>query len=184
MQKIPTLFLRDPDVNFRYVWCETHPDCQWVIDGEGAPTRKLDGTCVLLRGDRVFKRREVKRGKPEPDGFELVETDAATGKSVGWVEVGDGPDDKWHREAVSNMIGLIEDGTYELCGPKVQGNPEGYPVHTLVRHGAIGLDDVPRSFRALSGWLHDRLYEGVVWHHPDGRMAKIKKKDFPAVESA
>ncbi len=179
MKKIPTLFIRDPATNLRHVSREVHPDCQWVIDGEGGPTRKLDGTCVLIRGLSVFKRREVKAGKAPPDGFELIETDPKTGNRVGWVAVGDGPEDKWHREALQNLDALLPGGTYELCGPKVQGNPEGYPEHTLRRHGSIGLDDVPRSFRALSRWLHDRPYEGVVWHHQDGRMAKIKKKDFP-----
>lgn len=180
MKKIPTLFLRDHETNLRYVSREVHPDCQWVIDGEGTATRKHDGTCVLLRSYGVFKRREVKRGKPEPAGFELVETDVTTGKRVGWIEVGDAPEDKWHREAVRNQVGLIEDGTYELCGPKIQGNPEGHPSHILIRHGAVPLIQAPRSFDALREWLHAHPYEGVVWHHPDGRMAKIKKKDFPA----
>jgi hypothetical protein len=29
------------------------------------------------------------------------------------------------------------------------------------------------------GWEAAK-YEGVVWHHPDGRMAKIKRRDFPS----
>ncbi|GAA0391384.1 hypothetical protein GCM10009530_48340 [Microbispora corallina] len=28
----------------------------------------------------------------------------------------------------------------------------------------------------LRGWGH----EGLVWHHPDGRMAKIEARDFPS----
>lgn len=27
-------------------------------------------------------------------------------------------------------------------------------------------------------WLADEGVEGVVWHHPDGRMAKLKGRDF------
>jgi len=27
-------------------------------------------------------------------------------------------------------------------------------------------------------WLKGRDIEGLVFHHPDGRMAKIKKRDF------
>jgi hypothetical protein len=113
----------------------------------------------------------------------LVETDDTTGKRVGWVTVSGGPEDKWHREALQNdrekHSEILADGTYELCGPKVQGNPEDYSEHTLIRHGSIKLDEVPRTFDTVSWWLHDHSYEGVVWHHPDGRMAKIKKKDFP-----
>lgn len=71
-----------------------------------------------------------------------------------------------------------EDGTYELCGPKVQGNPLNLPRHTLIRHGSTELPDVPRDFDGLKAFLKDFPHEGVVWHHPDGRMVKIKRKDF------
>lgn len=39
-------------------------------------------------------------------------------------------------------------------------------------------NDVPIEFEALKTWLTDKDIEGIVWHHPDGRMVKIKKKDF------
>jgi hypothetical protein len=47
-------------------------------------------------------------------------------------------------------------------------------------------DNVPRSFDGLKqflGTLDSRfapgnLAEGIVFHHPDGRRAKIKRKDF------
>jgi hypothetical protein len=72
-----------------------------------------------------------------------------------------------------------EDGTYELCGPKVQGNPEGMDAHVLVPHGKFVLREAPRDFEGLAAWLRENPYEGIVWHHPDGRMAKLKRKDFP-----
>lgn len=49
MKKIPTVFVRDPETNLKHVRDEVHPDCQWVLDGEGVPTRKWDGTCVRVR---------------------------------------------------------------------------------------------------------------------------------------
>ena len=72
----------------------------------------------------------------------------------------------------------LPDGTYELCGPKVQGNPEGFAVHTLVCHGAMMLSDSPRDYAGLRTYLADGRIEGIVWHHSDGRMVKIKAKDF------
>jgi hypothetical protein len=38
---------------------------------------------------------------------------------------------------------------------------------------------VPRDLDGLRGWLlaHPQ-YEGIVWHHPDGRRAKLKHRDF------
>ena len=63
--------------------------------------------------------------------------------------------------------------------PKVQGNVERLERHVLQAHGAAErYDDVPRTFDGLREWLHDRDIEGLVFHHPDGRMAKIKLRDF------
>lgn len=120
-----------------------------------------------------------------PDGFEAVtEIDSTTLKQQGWVPVSDAdPADRWHREAMENhgwsATGPLPDGTYELCGPKVQGNPERLERHTLIPHGASVLFDFPRDFAGIRERLlaWDNV-EGVVWHHPDGRMVKIKRRDF------
>jgi hypothetical protein len=40
------------------------------------------------------------------------------------------------------------------------------------------LPDVPRDFHALGEYLATHAIEGVVWHHDDGRMVKIKGMDF------
>ena len=73
------------------------------------------------------------------------------------------------------------DGTYELVGPKVQGNPENYDAHMLVRHGTVVVLGAPRSYDDLAEFMNDFPHEGIVWHHPDGRMAKIKRRDFPCL---
>ncbi len=176
MRKIPTVFVRDPETNLRHVKNEVTPGCEWVFAGEGDATRKFDGSCCLVRDGKLYKRHEVKPGKTAPSDFETVETDANTGKTVGWVPVGDGPEDKWHREAATPE--LPPDGTYELVGPKVQGNPEGFSMHVLVPHGDEPLPEAPRDYDGLRTWLLAHDYEGIVWHHRDGRMAKLKKKDF------
>lgn len=180
MKKIPTLFKRDPETNLKYVTAEVNPGCEWVLDGEGTPTRKFDGTCCLIRNGVILKRREFKDGKPVPAQFEEEDYDPITGKHFGWVPVD--PDDKGDRWFFEGMNDGWDhpDGTYELCGPKVQGNPEEFDKHVLVRHGAEELLDVPRDFEGLRGWLADSNFEGIVWHHPDGRMAKLKRRDFPA----
>jgi hypothetical protein len=199
MRKIPTLYQRDPETNLRHVMAEVHPDCGWVLDGEGVATYKWDGTAVRIDGHGVmWKRREVKPGKPVPEGFDQEgDADPVTGKLVGWVPCDPGrPEDRWHWEAYdfevkSNDTGHLDTGTYELIGPKVQGNPHHLGWHRLVPHGQQHggvpdlLDDLPTGFAALGKELHviaRRVpgFEGVVWHHPDGRMAKIKVRDFPA----
>ena len=186
VKKIPTMFERDWLGDKSRVIDKIHPGCEWVADGEGVATKKIDGTSCMVRGDKLFKRREYRPGEEHAPDFELADYDQETGKSIGWLPVGDGPEDRWHREAFQ-AIGLddgspaFRDGTYELLGPKIQGNQEGFHIHALVPHSAeeLMLDGyIPRDFNGLRQWLDGKDIEGIVFHHPDGRMAKIKLKDF------
>jgi hypothetical protein len=184
VKKIPTLFKRDPE-DMRYVTREVHPDCQWVLDGEGVPTWKYDGTCVMFDGERWWARREVKPGKQPPANYQPIETDENTGKTVGWEPIEQSAFAKYHAEALTDTDSMISHlgwvvGTYELVGPKVNGNPEHLDVHCLWMHtAATVLDEAPRDFDGLAKYLADFDGEGIVWHHLDGRMAKLKRKDFP-----
>ena len=53
-------------------------------------------------------------------------------------------------------------------------------------------DNVPRSYAGLQGWLEraDSLFspghlaEGIVFHHPDGRRAKIKRRNLFKLSAA
>jgi hypothetical protein len=181
MKKIPTIFLRDFDGNPKYVTREPNPECAWVFAGEGAATRKYDGTCVMLDEDGAWwARREVKPGKTPPPGFVALATDEETGKTVGWEPVEQSSFAKYHAEALGNPHERRSVGTYELIGPKINRNPEVAEEHLLIPHADAQPIDPPRDFDGLAEWLHSRPYEGVVWHHLDGRMAKIKKRDFPA----
>lgn len=181
MKKTVSLFQRNYDGD-RLVRDEIVPGAEWVAAGEGVATRKHDGTCCMVRDGVLFKRYDAKAGKTPPAGFEAAQDDPDpnTGHWPGWLPVGDGPEDKWHREAFVVPPGYwpYPDGTYELCGPRIQGNPEGYSVHALIPHGCEPLHDAPRDFAGLRAYLEGRDIEGIVWHHPDGRMVKIKGKDF------
>lgn len=198
MKKIISLFQRNYDGD-RLVRDEVVPGAEWVLAGEGTPTRKWDGTCVLIEDGQMWKRYEVKKGKTPPPGFRPAnDVDPNTGKQQGWLLVNAAdPADRWHVEAYNRdtirrlavQVGKLwnddadpsdyEDGTYELVGPKIQGNPDGFDTHRLVRHGAEILTDVPRDFNGLRDYLtvYD-LIEGIVWHRENGDMVKIKAKDF------
>ncbi len=144
-------------------------------------TIKIDGSCCMVRDSELYKRREIRPGENTPEGFEEAGRDDETGKIVGWIRVGDGPDDRWHREAATiGSPNFLADGTYELIGPKVQGNPERATHHVLVKHGSLRPDDEPpRDFEGLREWFKDNPHmEGLVFHHPDGRLGKIKLRDF------
>jgi len=179
VNKIPTVFLRDPDDRKRTL-PEVNPACQWVLDGEGTPTRKYDGTCVMLDDAGVWwARREVRPGRTRPDGYRPVMTDEVTGKTVGWEPIAQSAYAKYHAEALEAAPDSLPPGTYELVGPKVNGNPERAAGHELVRHDDAEVFETPRDFAGLREWLlaHPQ-YEGIVWHHPDGRRAKLKYRDF------
>lgn len=174
MKKIISLFARNYQGD-RLVRDEVVAGAEWVVEGEGIATRKHDGTCCMVRSGKLYKRYEVKPGSKTPQLFEPAdEQDPNTGKWQGWVPVGEGPEDRWHLEAFKAQ----PDGTYELCGPKVQGNPEGFERHELVPHGSVAIEDVPRDYEGLKAWFSTHNVEGIVWHHPDGRMVKIKARDF------
>lgn len=182
MQKIISLFKRDYD-GTRQVYNEVVPGAEWVLRGEGVATVKWDGTCCMVTdrdGESVLWRRyDAKHGKTPPPGFmPAQDPDPATGHWPGWVRCRrDNPADRWHFEAYDAGVVPYE-ATYELVGPKVQGNPYGLTHHTLFRHGFNILDNVPRDFDGLRAWFADNPIEGIVWHHPDGRMVKIKRRDF------
>jgi hypothetical protein len=186
MKKIPTALVRDPN-NRAKVLPEIAPGCEWVFAGEGIPTRKYDGTCVMLdeHGD-WWARREIKPGKGAPDGFIEIQYDEITGKTQGWEPMENSSFAKFHAEALTDKEHWKQQGTYELIGPKINGNPDRMISHTLVRHeeaehipdlnGLILSPEtvmkIVRKIGNFPGW------EGVVWHHPDGRMAKLKARDL------
>ena len=185
MQKIPTLFVRNPD-DRAHVLPDITPGCEWVITGEGRPTRKWDGTCTMLDTDgQWWARREVKPGKNIPSGYVIAEHDEATGKLVGWEPMTQSSFVKFHTEALTNS-GVTTPGTYELLGPKINGNPDDFDAHILMPHGwarlseRLDIEAAPRDYNGLRVWLPTRPYEGIVFHHPDGRMVKIKARDFEA----
>jgi len=185
MEKIPTIF--DRGDNFRVV-DKVREGCEWVLAGEGTATEKLDGMNVRLtirKGEcvRVEKRRnpsKIQKKKGIIDGW-YIDADQY------------GPEDKYIYEAVKNTdTSQWPDGEHpcEALGPKIQGNPLGLELHRCVPFNLEipTFDGVPRTYEGLQKLLAEleskfspqHLAEGIVFHHPDGRRAKIKRKDFPA----
>jgi hypothetical protein len=179
MKKTPSLFMRNYDGD-RLVRDEIVPGSEWVVQGEGVATRKWDGTCCMVRDGKLYKRYDAKKGKKPPADFEpAMDPDPITGHWAGWVPVkADDPGSKWHFAAWEAQKGDLTDGTYELCGPHFQGNPERFTFDTFVRHGSYVLPNCPRTFEGIKEFLGRFRQEGIVWHHPDGRMVKIKARDF------
>lgn len=182
MNDIPTIYLRDWTESPRYVTREPNPSCVWVFAGEGTATRQYDGVCVRFDGRRWWARREVK--DTDPPNFLLIEEDAEPGRRVGWEPVMQTGVARWFREALDGSpVGIWTPGTYELCGPQINGNPERFAEHLLISHDDA---DVIKPFALTWDGIRDTVqvlaesegFEGIIWHHPDGRMAKIKARDY------
>jgi hypothetical protein len=135
-----------------------------------------DGTCCMVRNGHLYKRYDGSKSKFLPPDF--VPADGAESHWLGWRPVGNGPEDRWHIEAWAGLIAPPPDGTYELLGPRVNGNPDGLDVHCFRRHGDVIFGSLTRDFDGLKAWLSENDMEGLVFHTDDGRMAKIKSKDF------
>jgi hypothetical protein len=177
VQKIPTIFVRDETKKGHPVLDQVKPECQWVLDGEGVATEKMDGTNVKIENGKLLKRQKPKDRDYDEASYAPCRRDD--------------PADRWAFEAFDALVepgGMMHsdvappDGIYELVGPKVQSNPHDQKTHRLICvvpfEPSLNLGEVPRSFEGLRAFLDRITMEGIVFHHPDGRLAKIKRRDF------
>jgi hypothetical protein len=178
MKKISTLFKKDPNDLGRVI-NEINPENEWVFT-DGIPTRKFDGTATAIINGELYKRYDVKKGRQVPDGaIPCQEADLITGHHPHWLKCERSKnEDKYFFEGFDNLDNK-KDGTYELIGEKVQGNPEKIKGHMLVRHGVVKLSLEDDSFEYLKQYLEQADIEGIVFHHKsDSRMCKLRKSDF------
>ena len=175
MQKIPTLFLRNPE-NMKLVTSDVNPDATWVLEGQGIPTRKMDGTNIRVNVSNGYCLHVEKRRNPTRE-------EKANGAEPGYIEASRDDSADKHIFAAVDATVFVDwpDGAYscEALGPKIQGGAEVltpmlYPF-TLRPHP---LTADPRTYEEIKDFLARTEIEGIVWHHEDGRMAKIKRRDF------
>lgn len=183
MEKIPTIF--DRDDHFK-VTNKVRAGCEWVFAGEGMATEKIDGMNVRLTVRTGTIVRVEKRRNPS-------KVQKQNGIIDGWYVDADpySPEDKWIFEASTKTdVSKWPDGEHscEAVGPHIQGNPLGLAEHKCVPFNMEipVFEDVPRDFDGIKAFLQivesrfspEHVAEGIVFHHPDGRRAKIKRKDF------
>ena len=191
MKKLKTLYKKNPE-NLGRVIEELDPNCLWVFDECVRATRKFDGTACMIQDNVLYKRYDNKKGKAMPStAIECQSADEFSGHHPYWVLCDrDNKGEKRHWEAFDKHLTLEnnehdwEDGTYELIGVKVNRNPERVKDgHMLVKHGSVGFSEKDKDFMLenienMKAFLEQNDIEGIVFHHPDGRMCKIRKKDF------
>lgn len=179
MKKIPTLFERE-FANHRVVSIssEVTPGMEWVLDGKGIATEKIDGSCTAIIGGVFYKRYDAKKGKKPPAGaIPCCDPDPITGHHPHWVKVDrNNPADKWFVRAYDNTP-CITDGTYEAIGIHFQGNPYGLTDDILEPHGVKAVA-VERTFEGIKKYLAENYIEGIVFWLDGEPRCKIKRSDF------
>lgn len=179
MKKIPTLFEREY-ANHKVVGIKPKvtKGMEWVLDGKGVATVKVDGSCCAIINGEFYKRYDAKKGKKAPEGaIPCCEPDAITGHHPHWVKVDENnPADKWFVYAYKNSPGIV-DGTYEAVGEHFQGNPYNLIGDILVPHG-MGIIEVDRTFEGIKKYLAKNNIEGIVFWLDGEPKCKIKRSDF------
>lgn len=190
MQKILTIFDRDWDGNRGVV---DQPSDGMYLDfsrlNEGIATEKFDGMnvritmrsgiCVRLEKRRNPSKLQKQKGITDPwyvDADEFDPQDKHLFSAIRECCLETTPDGEWSAEAI---------------GPKIQGDPLDLGRYLIIMftnltlQKCISFDDAPITFDGLKEWLpnqkshySDCPIEGIVWHMPDGKMFKIKTKDF------
>lgn len=189
--KIKSPFVRE-NIDGRYVVTpQIEPGYEWVFEDDGVlAVDKIHGTnvCVVIEGSvvvAIHNRANVLVARPQLD-----------------TRLGGNP---WRaiEGVVNNSRNLKnrEGRIYgELIGPDINGN-----LHGLDRHMFVPFDylkstchwkswvrnEYPKTFESIREWfrglisLYTRritgrssLAEGLVFHHPDGRMAKLRLDMF------
>lgn len=185
MKKIPVVFERSFDPETGRLLGMTRrvtPGCEWVLDGKGEATEKVDGAaCAIINGE-FYRRYDAKRGQRRlPDGaFPCIPApDPHTGHWPHWIPASPfRAEDKWFVKAYNNTPWNREDGTYEAVGPHFQSNPYGLDEDVLEKHGRIKIKDFPRDFDGMRDYLAAHEIEGVVFWKDGEPRCKIRRKDF------
>lgn len=198
MKKIKTVFKIDRETSVATP--VVTPGAEWVLAGEGIATLKVDGSACMIKDGVLYKRYDRKlksefmkklRANKDfvvtQDMFNVLpdnaipceeNPDPVTYHHPHWIAVDiNKPEDAFHIKALDNATTVLEDGTYELVGPKINGNPYNLTELKLVKHGSEVVDMPDRSFEGIKATLERLNGEGVVFYHPNGEMYKIRRKD-------
>ena len=186
IKKMPALFVTNWETH--EVTEEINPKAAWIFSEPAHPTLKKDGTSITINEDgTIYARRAVKKGKTAPEGFIAAETDPNTGHTFGLEPVAQSGFYKMFTQALKGKT--LPPGTYELCGPKINGNPEKLTEPVLYPHGAETATDIPdmrtvkpeeayAKLKEIFSKYKENGVEGVVWIGANGKRAKLRVKDF------
>ena len=184
--KIKTLFVKDPTT--KLVIPQLNEDMEWVLEGQGLMTIKIDGINVKLKRNYAGKITPYKMLKGYANNTYVVVSEHDSMDKPIWEAF----------EALNSK----EEGFYEAYGPGINGNPHNAERNLLIKTipvgGALMVSINAPGLRVNRGpkvtvqELYDSLraeldespqIEGLVFHLEQPSMnpikfAKIKRRDF------
>jgi len=188
MPKLESPFIRK-EINGHYIVTdEINPGYEWVFTDEKVMAiEKLDGTNVS-----IYIEDGVIRGI-------WNRTERLPFFNKGKRHIIEGLLESFER----GIMEFLVDGQHfgELIGPKVNGNPYQLKEHRWIPFSTFGQEHLrykswgkyPKDYKTISEWFHTDLMplyslmitgnkqgfvEGIVFTHPDGRMAKLRRDMF------
>jgi len=185
MPKLLSPFKREWKDGIYVVTPQIEEDYDWVFnDPNVMAVEKLDGinVSVIMNGGKLIGLWN----RTQPQMFDTL----CTNRYIEGV-----------RNCPNLGHALAKDGQHfgELMGPNVQKNflkldkPVWYPFEYLKEKATYrSFHKYPKTFENISKWfqidlfslMYQRLHndkvfpEGIVFHHPDGRMAKLRRDMF------
>jgi len=182
MKKIPTLFKRVYENHrIKEITPNITPGMEWVLEGKGVATEKIDGSCCAIIDGKFYVRYDAKKGRQVPENAIKCQEapDPITGHFPCWIPYdGTNPGQKWFGKALENTgMAELSNGTYEAIGKHFNGNPYGLHEDLLVKHGIYKLE-VPRTFEGIREYLKNHNIEGIVFWLDGEPKCKIKRSDF------
>lgn len=187
MEKLECPFIREKNEKGQYVVInKINPGYEWVFeDDQTMAIEKLHGENVSILIDRGVITNIWSRNRRVPffnlDSRNIVEG-LLNSYERGYME-------------------FLEDGQHfgELIGPGSQGNPYGIQKPLWVPFKTYSVKNLkykswgkyPKDFATISEWFkvllplyaghvgsEKRFVEGIVFTHPDGRIAKLRRDMF------
>jgi hypothetical protein len=190
MPKIECPFIRK-EIDGRYlITSEINPGYEWVFTDETVKAiEKLHGTNVsilIIEGAVVEAYNRTERIPFINKGKAFITQGLLNSKERGYIE-------------------FLPDGQHfgELVGPKVNGNPYNLKEHLWIPFESYAQKHLmykswgkyPKTFDTISAWFEKDLLalfyainndgdrkgfvEGIVFTHPNGSLAKIRRDMFP-----
>ena len=176
MKKMKTLFKQDD--NYKVIDI-LRDENKFINKKDYTIYRKRDGTSTMIKDNELYKRYDanLKKGRKLPKEYiACQDTPTPNGSFPVWIKVIE--NDKYHLEAFAKKD-TWENGTYELCGEKVNGNKENIKGHVLIPHNSEEIKDLELTFKGIREYFENNNIEGlVIKDNKTGFMTKIRRIDY------